>query len=126
LTYRHNERRNYSPGDDPVQVRLVPGHLLDAVGKLSRAKDPSDGDGLKEAAPKDRDAARAVKVHQLEEVGTAIHGHGRAEQEEEDADGRGELPPPRAQVLGEHVHEASHQAFHDAELAVDADGLKKV
>ena len=65
-----------------------------------------------------------VEVHELEEVGAALHGHGGAEQEEDDADARGELAPPRPQVAGEHVDDARHQALHDAELAVDPDRLE--
>ena len=66
-----------------------------------------------------------VEVHELEEVGAPLHGHGSAEQKEHDAEARGELPPPRPEEAGEHVDDPRHEALHDAELAVDADRLQQ-
>ncbi len=61
----------------------------------------------------------------LEYVCPSVHGHRHPQQEEEDADGRGEFAPALTQQLGKHVHQARHQALHDAELAVDPDGLEE-
>ena len=60
-TYRHYYRSDVAPGGDPVETGLVAGHLLDARGEPPHAEDPPDGDRLEEAAPQDRDAARAVE-----------------------------------------------------------------
>ena len=60
-TYRHYYGSDVSPSGDPVETRLVAGHLLDARREPPNAKDPPDGDRLEEAAPQDRDAARAVE-----------------------------------------------------------------
>ena len=65
-----------------------------------------------------------VEVHELEEVSASLRAHGGAEQEEHDAQARGEQPPPRPEVTGEHVHDPRHEALHDAELAVDTDRLE--
>jgi len=108
-----------------VAVLLVSGHLFDAFGEFLRAEDPSDGDRLEEAAPQDGDPAGAVEVHQLEDVGASLGGHGRAQQEKEDADESGEGAAARPQLLGEDVDDAGDQALHDTELGVDADRLER-
>ena len=60
-TYRHYYGSDVSPCGDPVETRLVAGHLLDARREPPHAKDPPNGDRLEEAAPQDWDAARAVE-----------------------------------------------------------------
>ena len=106
-------------------MRLVSGHLLYTPGEPVGTKDPPDGDGLEEAAPQDGDAARAVKVHELEDEGAALGDHGHAEEEEEDADEGGEGATTGPEEPGEDVDQAGHEALHDAELAVNADRLKE-
>ena len=66
-SYPHDEGSNDAPRKSPVLVWLPSSHLLNAVGKSGRSEDPSNGDRLEKAAPQDRDAARAVKVHQLKQ-----------------------------------------------------------
>ena len=58
-TYRHYDGSDVAPRGDPVETGLISGHLLDAGGEPPHPEDPPDGDRLEEAAPQDRDAARA-------------------------------------------------------------------
>ena len=64
LTHRHDYGSNVAPGGDPVETRLVAGHLLDARGEPLHAENPPYCDRLEEAAPQDRYPACAVVRHE--------------------------------------------------------------
>ena len=123
-SYRHDDGGNHAPGPGPVGAGRVSGHLLDAARELLGPEDPSDRNGLKEAAPEDGDPAGAVEVHELEDVGPALGHHGHAQEEQGQADQGGEEPSPGPEGLREHVHDPRHQTLHDAELAVNPDRLE--
>ena len=47
-TYQHNDWSYASPAYHPIQIGFKPCHLLDARRELSNAKNPSNGNSLKE------------------------------------------------------------------------------
>ena len=66
-----------------------------------------------------------IEISNLKHVSPSLGSHWKSEKEEENADPEGEKLSNGPQGVGPHVHDAGDQALHDAELAVDADGLEK-
>lgn len=144
-TYHHAEWCKKHPTDVPELVRSDAHHLMHAFYELIRSKYPRDGDGLEEADPEKRHSACRIKVHELKDVGSSLYtsagqltgtrgqlllgtymsDHRHAQQEHENADAQCEFAPVRTQQLRPVVHHASHKRFHYAELAVNAENLKK-
>ena len=59
----------------------------------------------------------------LEHVCSTLRGHWKSKEEEENADPEGEGLSNRPQRFRPHVHDPGHEALHNAELTVNANGL---
>ena len=59
----------------------------------------------------------------LEHVCSTLRGHRKSKEEEENADPEGEGLSNRPQRFRPHVHDPGHEALHNAELTVNANGL---
>ena len=65
-TYPHDCWGKVLPAQVPEHVRLVSGHLLDAITEAAGSEEPADGDGLEEADPQQAHPGGRIEVHQLE------------------------------------------------------------